>query len=153
LSNDNDPKFLAEFYKNLKILSQDLYKKSVSTASGSAGGATPGFIKPLPAIGGFGLPDQSVRTTPNSKAVKMRSSSMKGADMQAIIAGAVSDAEAMSAGGSNAGFSHPADYFTAESLQERMKMYVQQGGIPMDYLERYTAGKMTSSHASTKEVN
>ena len=28
LSNDADPQFLAEFYKNLKILSQDLYKRS-----------------------------------------------------------------------------------------------------------------------------
>jgi hypothetical protein len=32
---------------------------------------------------------------------------------------------------------HPADYFSAESLNERMKLYAQQGGIPIDYMERY----------------
>merc|ERR1711927_25661 len=49
LSNDSDPAFLAEFYKNLKILSQDLYKKSVvaSTNSAAAAFGSPGGKGPL----------------------------------------------------------------------------------------------------------
>ena len=34
LSDDTNPDFVREFYKNLKVLSQDLYKKSVVSASG-----------------------------------------------------------------------------------------------------------------------
>ena len=41
LSNDGDPRFVAEFYNNLKILSQDLFKRSaaaVVTVTTSTGG-------------------------------------------------------------------------------------------------------------------
>ena len=44
LSNDGDPRFVAEFYNNLKILSQDLFKRSaaavatVSTSNTTTGG-------------------------------------------------------------------------------------------------------------------
>ena len=36
MSNDSDPLFTGEFYRNLKILSQDLFKRS-TTAAGAAG--------------------------------------------------------------------------------------------------------------------
>jgi hypothetical protein len=32
----------------------------------------------------------------------------------------------------------PAEYFSTESLMERMKQYAAQGGIPVDYIERYS---------------
>lgn len=137
LSNDADPKFLAEFYKNLKILSQDLYKKSVLASTGAAPFGSPG-----------GKADPSAR---NPKLGKYKSTSFgpKNADMQVSMAAAVSsiaeerdrEREREGAGGNNAAFAHPADYFTAESLHERMKMYAQQGGIPLDYLDRYAAGR------------
>jgi len=34
---------------------------------------------------------------------------------------------------------HPQEYFSSESLMERMKMYTQHGNIPTDYLEKYAA--------------
>lgn len=51
----------------------------------------------------------------------------------------------------NPAFAHPADYFTAESLHERMKMYAQQGGIPLDYLDRYAAGRGRGNTASSEQ--
>jgi hypothetical protein len=117
LSNDADPKFLAEFYKNLKILSQDLYKKSVvaSTNASAAVGSPPG--KAAPKLGKFKQPSFS------GKDRELQSS------MQA--------AAAESAGA--AGYS--ADHFSPESLQERMRMYAQQGAIPQEFLDRYAAGR------------
>jgi len=39
------------------------------------------------------------------------------------------------------GQSHPADYFSMESIQDRMKMYATQGGLPAEYYERYLTRK------------
>jgi hypothetical protein len=36
LSNDMDPAFMTEFYMNLRILSQDLYKRSSNTSTSAA---------------------------------------------------------------------------------------------------------------------
>lgn len=157
LSNDADPQFLAEFYKNLKILSQDLYKKSalqqtapmLSTALGATlGGGGGGGVKNAP------YDDK------RASAVKRLRASFTNRTGQGDIAAAAQSAAAAAlsmADGpamtpprtpnpadstSSAAFqTHPVDYFTAESLQERLKQYAQQGGIPMDYLDRYTASK------------
>ncbi len=40
---------------------------------------------------------------------------------------------------------HSADYFTSESLMDRMKQYAAQGGIPLDYMDRYAAYKQHGS--------
>lgn len=39
------------------------------------------------------------------------------------------------------GQSHPADYFSTESIQDRMKLYALQGGLPVEYYERYLTRK------------
>ena len=143
MSNDADPKFLAEFYKNLKILSQDLYKKSVVASTNSAAA--------------FGTPAvKAAESARNPKLAKFKSNSFgpKNAEMQAALAslalGPVDEDgtsnAATSAVAGNAAMTHPADYFTAESLHERMKIYAQQGGIPMDYLDRYAASRAAGNH-------
>lgn len=161
LSNDADPLFIAEFYKNLKILSQDLYKKSATTQSApfaanlapKVGGPTASYeqqranaVKRLrasftqrgghneianaaaaamAAIGGDGTPVTPLSPTPFS-----------------AVSVPATPVPADTAGAANSAFqTHPADYFTSESLHERMKLYAQQGGIPMDYLDRYAASK------------
>lgn len=125
LSNDADPKFLAEFYKNLKILSQDLYKKSVVASTNSSAAA---FSSPAGKADGG-------RNNPKLAKFKAQVSS-KNLDIP-LSASSNDDATAVG----NPAFAHPADYFTAESLHERMKTYAQQGGIPLDYLDRYAAGR------------
>ena len=58
---------------------------------------------------------------------------------------------------SMATLTHPQEYFSTESLMERMKLYTQHGNVPMDYLEKYAAayqppalltGKASSSHSA-----
>lgn len=132
LSNDADPKFLAEFYKNLKILSQDLYKKSVvaSTSAPSAFGSPGGKPGAGPAkLGKF-------KGTP--------SFGVKDKDIHASMAAAAA-AEEVAAGGTLP----PSTDFTAESLHERMRLYAQVGGIPMDYLDRYQAGRGRAGTSNT----
>ncbi len=81
LSNDADPRFVAEFYKNLKILSQDLYKKSAAAENakqqmGSNSATTVGGgmtmmgsnSKPSLGFGGFKATSKGARPSPNSRA-------------------------------------------------------------------------------------
>jgi hypothetical protein len=133
LSNDADPKFLAEFYKNLKILSQDLYKKSVVAQTNFSTSTI------RSSIGGGLLAATAKRT---------RRPSMVGGDdghLLASLALGGDDANSQSAAAPQTGTDsgHPPDYFSNDSLFERMKQYAQQGGIPMEYLERYAAAKQS----------
>jgi hypothetical protein len=124
LSNDNDPKFLAEFYKNLKILSQDLYKKSAVTSKPMTLGGLSGAASPSPKA------SSKLRNT-----VRM-SFGKSSPDMKAAMREAAADADAGSSSGSGGGAgmgggvgAMPADYFTQESLEARMQLYAQQGGL------------------------
>lgn len=58
LSSDADPRFLAEFYKNLKILSQDLYKKSAGTTQQNAATA---HFNPRGTPGASGGPNRTAK--------------------------------------------------------------------------------------------
>eukprot|EP00606_Chrysophyceae_sp_TOSAG23-5_P001356 GSChrysophyteH2.ASY1.ANO1.1387.1 assembled CDS len=89
LSNDADAAFTSEFYSNLKILSQDLYKHSTNSVA-----------KQMATAG-----------TPRN------------------------------AGGNGEGVEKEKDYYSEDSLAERMKKYAQATGgqsIPLEYLERYS---------------
>jgi len=153
LSNDNDPKFLAEFYKNLRILSQDLYKKSaasntskVTAGPPSAGGGG----------GAFSFPHHSPSGRPSVKrgVMKLGSFGKSNTEIQNAAAavgnefGGGDGAGAGAAGEGNPAYAHPANYFTADALHERMKQYAQQGGIPLDYLDRYAATRTTAAAAA-----
>ncbi len=99
-------------------MSQDLYKKSVvaSTNASAAMGSPPG--KPVAKLGKFKQPSFSG----NDRELQM--------SVQAAVAEST---------GAAAGYS--ADHFSPESLQERMRMYAQQGAIPQEFLDRYAAGR------------
>lgn len=109
----------------MKILSQDLYKKSVVASTNSSAAA---FSSPA------GKADAGRN---NPKLAKFKQASTRNIDTPGSASNASEDATAVG----NPAFAHPADYFTAESLHERMKTYAQQGGIPLDYLDRYAAGR------------
>jgi len=180
LSNDYDPKFLSEFYKNLKILSQDLYKKSAVastttftknannnglTASGSVELLPPNNanVRPsgnTPGTGGNrgAMKRQLSRNSFNSSGSNLLTSSLEGKlpNNTSLLLDALGEEDESSIGPGAGGFTpnahghhvppsprenafqqHPTNYFTNDALMERMKLYAQQGGIPLDYIDRY----------------
>lgn len=150
LSNDADPKFITEFYKNLKILSQDLYKKSaVAQTNFASSGANRNKDGGMFA-GGNASVNNSLQATGGKRARGGLSRSSLGAEelnpSTSLASLALGDDLAVPPPLSSpkpttesAFQQHPADYFSTESLQERLKMYAQQGGIPMEYVDRYNA--------------
>jgi hypothetical protein len=129
LSNDADAAFTSEFYSNLKILSQDLYKHSTNSvakqiasaatnANGSESSGTPGKLM-------RGLSNKLHALTGSTKA---------GTDSSAA-------GTPRNAGGNGEGVEKEKDYYSEDSLAERMKKYAQATGgqsIPLEYLERYS---------------
>ncbi len=118
LSNDADAIFMGEFYTNLKILSQDLYKKSshTLTATASASSSTPSDRRGI--TGGL-----------------QRTGSFSKGSVPALKGGASVSAEK----------EKEREYFSPSSLQERLKQYVKvsQGTIPLEYIERYVNEEST----------
>ena len=123
LSNDGDPKFLAEFYKNLKILSQDLYKKSavsqLNSSSSSSSSTTSKFAS---------LKKQNTNRSLNSNGLASLALGAGDSTIELPITG-------------SGGQAHPADYFSPDSIQDRMKLYATHGGLPVEYYERYLSRK------------
>lgn len=112
---------MAEFYKNLKILSQDLYKKSAAVSQLSSGsGSSPNKFASL------------------KKQNTNRSLNSNGLASLALGAGDSTIELPISGSGSQ---THPADYFSMDSIQDRMKLYATQGGLPVEYYERYLTRK------------
>ncbi len=157
LSNDADPKFITEFYKNLKILSQDLYKKSAvaqtNFASSGANRNKDGGI-----FAGNASVNNSLQTSAGKRNRGGLSRSSLGAGAEELTQSASLASLALGDDlavppplsspkptTESAFQQHPADYFSTESLQDRLKMYAQQGGIPMEYVDRYSARNNTNS--------
>eukprot|EP00599_Poterioochromonas_sp_BG-1_P015133 CAMPEP_0173155160 /NCGR_PEP_ID=MMETSP1105-20130129/13936_1 /TAXON_ID=2985 /ORGANISM="Ochromonas sp., Strain BG-1" /LENGTH=2955 /DNA_ID=CAMNT_0014071525 /DNA_START=806 /DNA_END=9673 /DNA_ORIENTATION=- len=152
LSNDNDPKFMAEFYKNLKILSQDLYKKTAVTQTTNPMMVGGGTSK------GPGLANKKQRSRSSFNLYTDNSSELQ---QSMLLAAALAGDDGPPSPSHH--FTHHgsvsaiptatedsrdrggADYFSHDSLVERMKMYAQQGGIPLDYIERYSANANNSN--------
>lgn len=151
LSNDADPRFMTEFYKNLKILSQDLYKKSAAAATIPTGGFSINTnVNAANNLNSLTSASPSSKTFLKKKSFA-RSSFNSSSQDATVIANAAAAATAAVLGDSgqlsvklapspsNPYINHPADYFTSDSLYERMKLYAEQGGIPLDYIDRYKA--------------
>jgi hypothetical protein len=98
-SSDSDPAFVTELYKNLKILSQDLFRKTNAPAAGD--------------------PSHQSQISPKmERRNSMRRNSFKFAGTPA----AQEDPE----------------YYTSANLLDRVKQYAAEGGIPMEFVERYS---------------
>jgi hypothetical protein len=154
MSDDADPVFLAEFYKNLKILSQDLYKKS-SIAVPHLLSAAPGALQRAPSTSSDSNPPgpmlsprmnsiletrklklgASFRGVPTASSTPRRSS-LDGAPTPVTGLGI---AETL-----RSPMDAASDYFSDESLAERLKMYAKKGGLPADYVNRYHEYAKTS---------
>jgi hypothetical protein len=112
LSNDSDPLFVSEFYSNLKILSQDLYKKSshgstTQTAPQGPVAATSHTATSIPA------------STPSERRMPLQRSGSKGTSSLTGL-------------GASSG-----DYFSPRSLNERIRNYVRVSNVPQEFADRY----------------
>jgi hypothetical protein len=112
-----------EFYTNLRILSQDLYKHSQSKKSDSAA-AHP-------------------RRNSGHKMISLRQLSGLGHSPSACSITSAAATEVDKSRSAAAASSRP--YFGADSMHERVKKYAQEGGIPSDYLDRYIKESDSSS--------
>merc|ERR1711998_540786 len=110
ITNDNDPKFKAEFYKNLKVLSQDLYRQQ-SRAKKDLG---------------------SEASRAERQANKLSSMKRMGSKLLDVVKSSSKghvDPEKLQAG----------DNFSSDSMATRLMSYANNAGvnIPSDFYERY----------------
>lgn len=114
-----DPAFLKEFYRNLQVLSQDVYRHSSNdmmrdaTSSGSdAGMSGKGSMK-------------------GSRLLKL-TGSLRGDQ----LADKVQNMDDVSEGNTDG-------YFSKDSLQERMRLYANEAGsnIPIEFMDKYSKDK------------
>ncbi len=127
MTNDIDPFFISEFYTNLRILSQDLYKK-FSTVHYPVGNGAQADI-------GSRATDENLMLNSgiipkfNRRVGHIRSNS--DLNLQSSL--------------EKTGNSTSESYYSPQALQERIKQYSKQGristdaSIPMDYFSRYAA--------------
>ena len=114
MSDDADPLFLSEFYKNLKLLSQDLYKKSNTLSAMEVTGSS----------GEKGSKPSQKNNLRNLMSLKPNAADNTGDSSNLMDTNWAS-------------FQPSDDYFSEEKISERLKVYAKQGGIPQDYIERY----------------
>lgn len=155
---------MAEFYKNLKILSQDLYKRSASTGvppgadrgerRAIAGSQRPMGLAALTATGagGSGLtnlvpPSRWSPSAGSGAGVGFGAeNSLTGSASVDGDGGSINSNNVVVGGSATAGYrqllhaqAQPAtgDYFSPESMTERMRTYIRAGGIPQEFVDRY----------------
>lgn len=123
MSNDANSAFTLEFYSNLKILSQDLYKHTSKVV--------PKLLSASSSIG-------------NSKSIRNMTSKLT------ALTGSIKSGESEMSEGSkqdDSGTRPTTEYFSTESLTERLKNYaIATGGesIPPEYIERYSKNQESS---------
>ena len=89
LSNDLDPKFTSEFYRNMKILSLDLYKKTaaLNTQGGGGGGGLTAGAGPAGAASSFSLGNSKSKGALSLAAMRGRKLQQINTDFPAIADG------------------------------------------------------------------
>jgi len=132
--SDQNPAFISEFYTNLRILSQDLYKRSMSL--GDAGGKSslqrsPSTLSRQASKRQFlGALGSSVSGLGLGRAPSLRTPATDELDSSKIA----SDAESQRSDDFD-------DYFQSVSIEDRLKKYVKAGGLPSDFVDRYAKDK------------
>ena len=197
LSNDSNPLFMAEFFSNLKILSQNLFKATVSNLGKKNNTNTfsninydnkddtdfqsdfhhenqfqnhvnfsQSLLQSPDRIPNSTSRPQSMSlsgpNTPNPRNSKRRTASKgPGSFEGAVTAGSLS-AIMIPLKKRESSFSttkdqqrdrekerererekeKERDYFSSESIHERLRVYAKEGGVPLDYVDRYSRHMM-----------
>jgi hypothetical protein len=134
---------MTEFYTNLKVINQDYYKRSTI----GAGLSTLSSSKRL--LTGLGDKPKGLVRGDSKRSVKTESPDTQRNLLRIKSSNAI---EIVGAPKAN-------DYFNAQHLQDRVRQYAQEAGIPLEYLDRYTTemrgamdtGRDDGSVSSTKE--
>jgi len=160
LSNDSDPLFVSEFYSNLKILSQDLYKKSSHPIAAAAISNTSSSTSNNPTIIGSNLAtattsssqgttggNSNPASTPSERRIiplQRTGSFSKGTNLTSTP----NNNNNISAAGSNSN-----DYFSPVNLTERIKQYAKISNIPSEFIDRYLKEDSTASNLAASNNN
>ena len=145
MSNDTDPAFMAEFYTNIKILNQDLYKKTTVAA---------------PTIGATRPSTSTHRPMSSVEASKPGSRMLSRSDSKRNLSRGDSHRNLGNVASQGRSSTHllsqesrgppPGEYFTAQHMHDRVRQYAEEAGIPADYLERYSQeAKSSVNHGKT----
>jgi len=152
MGNDADTTFMGEFYRNMKILSQDLYRRSVAKSNLSASSA------PSPKLTSEGSNRRLMRRQSSAGQAQLE----KATGQQQHTSDAATDTkQSRRYSRTNSGLSDVGgavsgamamDGFDTASIQNRMKQYAVFGGLPVEFFDRYksdTAQPEPSSPDST----
>ena len=134
--NDQDPAFISEFYTNLRVLSQDLYRHSMS--SGNAIGKSSTQQSPTSVLSRQSSRRQSLGAIgPSSSGLGLsRAPSFRAPRI---------DERNLSRAGSDIDTPRSEDvdnYFLPVSIEDRLKKYAKAGGLPSDFVDRYAKDKV-----------
>ena len=148
LSNDNDPAFIAEFHKNVKILTQAFYQLT-------SGATAPAPVTPVAPTSPMTVRVRTPAPSPGSSLgftfeplhIDNSASSVSGISEVQTSAITPTSAAAMQSVPPI-----PTAYFDRASMQERLKRYAAEGGISLEALDRYledARGRGASSGTTT----
>jgi hypothetical protein len=209
LSNDSNPLFMQEFFANLKILSQDLFKATSTPSSIPLLSPTPllptqspparggsfeerspvprgskeyasirrGSKEPYPVFaptGPLSSPNSNPNLNPNSYPYSNTNANSK--------TNISSNLNSTTASNTNTNQSSPAprinkrrnssyrgssmnfnlndresgdrrergdkDYFSSESIHDRLRVYAKEGGVPLDYIDKYAEHRRLKGKAA-----
>ena len=146
LSNDNDPKFTAQFFGNIKILSQDLFHTSASNKKskenlfssmlnkndcpknmGSEKGMLSNEVKSFDKSSRKAniAREESINDTKTKKEanlIQIEKKSEKFEKKKELDKEIIKEK----------------DYFSLESIHDRLRIYAKEGGVPLDLVDRYS---------------
>ena len=162
VTNDANPEFITEFYTNLRILNQDLYKRlSLAGGGGTATADLSGSLRPTslplsdrpsPSVQDRGLPPSGLQPVDAEKhetddqfntPKKLRHNAHSRSQTELALLNSLEKArehihnDRTLRGATGAG---EQGYFTNQALQERIKAYTKRGSsqaVPADFFNRY----------------
>jgi hypothetical protein len=139
LTNDQDATFMQEFYKNLKVINQDLYREVQSKHSN--GGR-----------GGINKQDSSSSESGTTAAAAIGTASGKFRALKKMgskLLDVTSNTSAMAGAEEKRG--QVTEYYSSSALEQRMMEYAKNSGvsIPSTYLQRYTKEKSGGGDSSS----
>ena len=131
--NDQNPQFIGEFYKNLRILSQDLYKRSMVGVD-----SFPAMRDGVKTIGS--LSRQFSGSVGLSRSLSSRRNHLIGQDEEStpVSSQFFSMADSSEKSLTSKSLQNETS-FEPDSMENRIKTYVRMGGLPTDFAQRYAS--------------